>query len=277
MTTPRQWACVTGAGSGIGRSITLDLVSRGLGVFAVGRRLEKLEETKNLSKSPSDVVVVQADISNEDGRTKVQQTIGDQHLRFLIQNAGIVGPLKRLKDTELSDFQEVMATNVEAPIFLAKRLLPALEANAKRSGEPSRILHISSGCAHNPTVSWMSYSVSKAAFLMAYRCLALELAPSILVGSCKPGIVDTEMQDTMRQATEDDFPKVAFFKKLKSEKEKLFDADKDSKPHLPNRERLDTPENVAHFCWFLLDNTSKEEYSSQDWDIRDEALAARWT
>ena len=111
---------------------------------------------------------------------------------------------------------------------------------------------------------------------MAYRCLALELAPSVLVGSCKPGIVDTEMQDAMRLATEEDFPNVTFFKKLKTEKEKTFDAEKDLKPHFPETGRLDTPENVAHFCWFLLNKTNSEEYSSQDWDIRDQAIANRW-
>ena len=124
--------------------------------------------------------------------------------------------------------------------------------------------------------SWLSYSVSKAAFLMAYRCLALDLEPAILVGSFKPGIVDTEMQDTMRLATEQDFPKVSFFKKLKQEAEKQADPEKDTKPHVPIRERLDTPENVAHFAWFLLDKTGDAEYSTQDWDIRDEALASRW-
>src|SRR4051812_48829622 len=105
---------------------------------------------------------------------------------------------------------------------------------------------------------------------MAYKCLALDLEPTILVGSFKPGIVDTEMQDEMRKASDGDFPKVTFFKKLKIEAEKLADPAKDLKPHLPNRERLDTPENVAHFAWFLLEETADGEYSSQDWDIRDE-------
>jgi len=124
--------------------------------------------------------------------------------------------------------------------------------------------------------SWLSYSVSKAAFLMSYRCLALELAPSILVGSCKPGIVDTEMQTEMRQATETAFPKVSYFKKLKMEKDKVFDPSKHTKPHVPSREHLDTPENVAHFVWWLIHDTTAEEYPSQDWDIRDPLLAARW-
>jgi len=111
---------------------------------------------------------------------------------------------------------------------------------------------------------------------MAYRSLALDLAPKILVGSFKPGIVDTEMQAEMRKSSEDDFPKVTFFKKLKEEKDTKFDAENDTKAHVPDPSRLDTPENVAHFCWWLLSATSDEEFPSQDWDIRDKALAPRW-
>ena len=109
---------------------------------------------------------------------------------------------------------------------------------------------------------------------MAYKCLAMELSPNILVGSFKPGIVDTEMQGVMRLASEEDFPKVSFFKKLKTEKDKLSELE--TAPHVPNVERLDTPENVAHFCWFVLTKTTNEEFPSQDWDIRDESLASRW-
>ena len=82
-------------------------------MFAVGRRMEKLLETKNLAKTPEDVVLVQADVASEAGRAKVQEAVGDKVLKYLIQNAGVVGPLKPLKDTELEEFQKVMATNVE--------------------------------------------------------------------------------------------------------------------------------------------------------------------
>ena len=86
----------------------------------MGRRLEKLDETKVLSAKPSYVVLIQADVSSEEGREKVQKSIGSQELRFLIQNAGIVGPLKKLEDIDLKDFQQVMATNVEVSYFYMK-------------------------------------------------------------------------------------------------------------------------------------------------------------
>ena len=146
-----------GKGSGIGRSITLDLVSRGLGVFIVGRRLEKLQETVGLSKHPDNIVIIHADVSKEEGRNKIKQAIGDHNLRFLIHNAGIVGPLKSIKNVEIQEYRQVMETNVEAPIFLTKLLIPTLEQSAKKNGISSRILHVSSGCAHRASGKFINH------------------------------------------------------------------------------------------------------------------------
>lgn len=84
-----------------------------MGVFAVGRRVEKLNETKALCKSPEKVVIIQADVTSEEGREKVNKAIGNTELRFLIQNAGVVGPLVHVRDLNAKDFQQVMGTNVE--------------------------------------------------------------------------------------------------------------------------------------------------------------------
>ena len=110
---------------------------------------------------------------------------------------------------------------------------------------------------------------------MAYQCLNLDLSPKVLVGSFKPGIVDSEMQDEMRKASKDDFPQVEFFKKLKTELDDKKSSLSD-KATLPDRQRLDTPENVALFTWFLLNETSDEEYPKDDWDIRDDKHFSRW-
>ena len=75
--------------------------------------MEKLNETKSLAKHPENFVVIQADVASEEGRAKVKESIGARDLKFLIQNAGVVGPLKPLEGLELRDFQAVMATNVE--------------------------------------------------------------------------------------------------------------------------------------------------------------------
>ncbi|KAH9255107.1 hypothetical protein BASA81_006866 [Batrachochytrium salamandrivorans] len=244
------------------------------GADAVGRRMEKLLETQAAAVDPKQIELIQADITLEQDRNKILAKLGAVKLEYLVHNAGVVGPLVPSDKLDLGEFQSVMRTNVEAPIFLTQLLLPALEFNSKKS----RILHVSSGCAHSASPSWLAYCVSKAAFLMAYRCLALDLEPKgILVGSFKPGIVDTEMQQEMRLASVGDFPKADFFKKLRQEQLNHHSGEEVAgKPHAPSRDRLDIPDNVAHFAWFLLHDTSDAEFPSHDWDIRDDKIGLRW-
>jgi len=126
----------------------------GLGVICVGRREHKLHETKQLCRQPQNVTVVAADVSTEQGRRAVLDCVAavcPQGLKYLVQNAGVVGPLKATLDLRLDDFRHTMATNVEAPIFLSKDLFPLL---TKARG---RVLHVSSGCAHKPSQSWLAY------------------------------------------------------------------------------------------------------------------------
>jgi benzil reductase ((S)-benzoin forming) len=189
-TSSVKWALVTGAGSGIGRAIALNLSAHGLAVLCVGRRERKLLETKSLAAGSARVEPVVADVSTELGRLAVVravETLCSGRLRYLVHNAGVVGPLCRTTELQLGDFRSSMQTNVEAPIFLTRDLFVALKA------EKGRVLHVSSGCAHKPSDNWLTYCTSKAALLMAYRCMAQEFKGEVLVGSFKPGIVDSEM------------------------------------------------------------------------------------
>jgi len=267
------------------------LAAESVHVIAVGRRLHALEQTRSEARSAGlrgEVVPVVADVGTEEGRSAVAREAAARaggRVRFLVHNAGVLGPLVPLEKLELSKFQDVMRTNVEAPVFLTKALLPLLDAG----GAPKpRVLHVSSGCAHNPTASWLAYSVSKAALLMAYRCLELEFREAgrgVLVGSTKPGIIDTPMQDEMRLAADADFPKAKRFRQLKEGLGRKAGAAPpppttverlELPPRFPDPEALDTPENVAHFIWFLLTQTTEEEYGSHDWDVRDKSIASRW-
>jgi NAD(P)-dependent dehydrogenase (short-subunit alcohol dehydrogenase family) len=90
-------------------------------------------------------------------------------------------------------FEETLQTNAVAPLFLTQALLPALRAG-------SRVLHISSGAAQRPFPSWGAYCASKAALHMLYGVLAAELGASgVAFGSVRPGVVDTPMQDRIRE------------------------------------------------------------------------------
>ena len=94
---------------------------------------------------------------------------------------------------------------------------------------------------------------------MVYKVLAAELLPlGITVGSARPGVVDTEMQDLIREKSSKQFPDVARFKVMK-EQGSLVD-----------------PDDVAKFLDWLLHDTDDVEFSEKEWDIRDEESLHRW-
>ena len=94
---------------------------------------------------------------------------------------------------------------------------------------------------------------------MIYKVLAVELDPlGIAVGSARPGVVDTPMQDLIREKKEDDLPDVSRFKIMK-EQGNLVDSNE-----------------VAIFLDWLLHETDDVEFSEQEWDIRDVETVHRW-
>jgi Dehydrogenases with different specificities (related to short-chain alcohol dehydrogenases) len=144
------------------------------------------------------------------------------------------------------------------PLFLTKALLPRLIPDNVEEERGGRVLHISSGAAHYPYRGWGAYCTSKAAFHMLYRSLALELSPlGVSVGSARPGVVDTPMQDLIRQKSEQELPDVSRFRQLK------------------DQGTLMDPSEVAIFLDWLLNETNDVEFSEKEWDVR-EADRTRW-
>lgn len=140
---------------------------------------------------------------------------------------------------------------MEAPLFLTQTLLPLFAPNA-------RVLTISSGAAHRPLRGWGAYCATKAGAYMLYQLLAEELRDrDIAVGSLRPGVVDTPMQDHIRELSPADFPAVERFRALKAEG------------------GLVDPSDVALFARRLLMLNDRARFSSGEWDIREhwEALA----
>ena len=96
---------------------------------------------------------------------------------------------------------------------------------------------------------------------MMYRCLSLELSrENILVGSLRPGVVDTDMQVPIREfeGPEDTFPM----------KSKFIDLHKDGK--------LESTENVARYCHYLLSSVDGKEFIADEFDIRDDRTNEKW-
>ncbi|GBG28921.1 Dehydrogenase/reductase SDR family member 4 [Hondaea fermentalgiana] len=258
-----------GASSGIGRAIAVHLSRQNLGVLAVARREEQLQETRKLGVEDNIEIVV-ADLTTKEGRESVAEVVRSKcskQLKYVVQNAGVIGKLDQAINLKEDMWRHVFEVNVHAPFFLAQLLVPELAPDA-------RVLHVSSGAAHGPFNGWTAYNVSKAAFYMMYQCMRDELAPKgIHFGSFQPGIVESNMQETIRDATAEETAIIEMFKEFKANQ---YTGPED-KPHAPPKGGLDVASNVAFFVDFLLTKVPAEEFSSHgEWDISDESHHSRW-
>ena len=238
---------VTGGGSGLGKALALALAARGKSVLIIGRQKRQLIEVSDASDFIDYLI---ADVSTKNGRqliTNHLQKVGP--LEGLIHNAGIIDPIITLGKIEESAWQQVIATNVDAPLFLNQQLMHQLPQG--------RVLHISSGAAHFPIAGWAAYCVSKAALSMLTRCWQLECSTPAFA-SVMPGIIDTDMITTICQSEQMHPEKSNFFRQLKQNNQLL------------------SPETVALFlCWLLLD-IETSVYVSKEWDIYDTSHHASW-
>jgi|EP00979_Chaetoceros_neogracilis_P001095 NAD(P)-dependent dehydrogenase (short-subunit alcohol dehydrogenase family) len=243
---------ITGGGSGLGRALAQRLVSRSQPVIIVGRRQGKLLETQELCANPSLVRIVVADVAQTEGHDAILGILKkNEKIRALVHNAAVLEPVGKLMDMDPEKWREHMQINLDGPLFLTKKLLPRLKPDNVDEERGGRVLHISSGAAHYPYRGWGAYCTSKAAFHMLYRSLAVELSPiGVAVGSARPGVVDTPMQDLIREKSELELPDVLRFRQLK-EQGNLMD-----------------PKEVATFLDWLLNETDDVAFSEKEWDVR---------
>ena len=249
-----KWAVITGASSGIGAALFRRLASKdtNLNCLGVGRNLSRLDEVQQ-SIGLSNIHTVRADVSTPEGRSAIVNALPpDACVKYLVHSAALFAPIAPLIEMDDAKFREAISVNLEAPLFLTKALLPNLKRCAVENEKP-RILHVSSGAANNAYEGWGSYCITKAGFNMMYRVLAAELShDNILVGSVRPGVVDTPMQDIVRgfdgQPTQ--FPM----------HKKFID--------LHSQGKLECPDIVATYLYWLLKEIDENEFSKEEWDIR---------
>ena len=238
---------ITGGGTGIGCSLALALAERNKKVLIIGRRESILAATARHSPL---IHYCCADVTTVDGRQQILSSLKEiPSLEGLIHNAGIIEPIMPVAEMSAFAWQQILATNLEAPLFLNQMLFSKIQQ--------ARVLHIGSGAAHFPVKGWAGYCVSKAALTMLTQCFQLE-NPKLAFAAVMPGIIDTEMQAIIRKAKFMDVEKVDFFQ------------------NLHRSGRLLTPETVAQFlCWLLL-TTEREHYVAKEWDIYDRQHHSEW-
>src|SRR3989338_5897261 len=122
-------AIVTGAGTGIGRGIAIGLAREGAYIAAVGRRIEKVEETINEIKSFNGKgIAISGDVSKkgdvEDIVKKTLEKFGK--IDMLINNAGIEGAGGPLLDIKEEYWDEIYNVNVRSVFLMTKAVAKAM-------------------------------------------------------------------------------------------------------------------------------------------------------
>jgi len=160
-----KYALVTGADHGVGLALVEELLKRDYYVVATGYNPKEGLLAKVLEKNPSKMVVLQLDIGSDDSVAAMKKQAKElvPHLDLLINNAGILGDIKKKLGEEL-DFDEMLRViNVNALGTL--RVTNALVELVLRSDD-KMVLNISSeagSIADCERENWFGYCMSKAA------------------------------------------------------------------------------------------------------------------
>jgi short-subunit dehydrogenase len=140
MLPERKFVLVTGAGSGIGRALSLEAARRGMAVALCGRRLDALKETAASLGPAASRLMIPADITRSEDRRRIVEDIRSEwgKLDVLVNNAGVVegGSLETFDDDAIA---RTFQTNVMAPMALTRDLMPLLAA-----AKPSRVVNVGS-------------------------------------------------------------------------------------------------------------------------------------
>jgi NAD(P)-dependent dehydrogenase (short-subunit alcohol dehydrogenase family) len=178
---------ITGAGSGIGAAIAIELANQGHTCLLLGRNEANLRSTlAKLKKGMHELLV--ADITNKASIEVLVKKYATLQLDGIIANAGIGGENNFGADDR---WDEIINTNLTGTYLTVQYFLAAL----KKSSAPfKQIVITSSVLARLGVANYAAYCASKAGLLGLMRSWAIQYAPeNILVNAICPGWVNTDM------------------------------------------------------------------------------------
>jgi NAD(P)-dependent dehydrogenase (short-subunit alcohol dehydrogenase family) len=185
-------AVVTGAGSGLGRHITLALAEAGWRVAGAGRRLAPLEETAAQAPAGS-VLPMVADVTSPDSVAALFAAVADQYgrLDLLVNNAGTGAPPGAVDEVSIEGWQSIVATNLTGSFLCAHHAVRMMKAQDPQGG---RIINNGSISAHAPRPGSVGYTATKHAITGLTKSISLDGRPyNIACGQIDIGNAATEM------------------------------------------------------------------------------------
>lgn len=190
-------AIVTGAGRGLGRSVALAFGRQGAKVVLASRSNDEIEHlAQQLRSLRKDAIAVPTDVSDEDQVNRLVKKTLEIYgtVDILVNNAGMRGPIGPIQHTSLSDWERALQVNLTSVFLCSKAVLPTMME--KKEG---KIINVASTMTPRPNLT--PYMVAKAGLIQFTKQLSRELKEySIQVNCIHPGVMDTRMQEEIRNA-----------------------------------------------------------------------------
>lgn len=205
-------AVITGAGSGIGRAVAVELVRTGWSVALAGRRPEALQETVRPTEgyavapggpdTAAAVPSVPTDVSRPEEVAALFAAVHDRfgRLDLLFNNAGTFGPRGvPLEELPYEAWRHVVDTNLSGAFLCAQAAFRQMKEQDPRGG---RIINNGSVSAHTPRPRSIAYTATKHALTGLTKSLSLDGRPyDIACGQIDIGNAATDMTGRMHTGT----------------------------------------------------------------------------
>jgi len=191
-------ALVTGAGSGIGRAVSVALNSAGYSVVLAGRRAAELERTAAMAQSGNaPMLAVPTDVTQPDAVAalfdRAKQTFG--RLDVLFNNAGTSARGVPMEELTFEQWNAVVAVNLTGAFLCAQHAMRLMKSQLPRGG---RIINNGSISAHSPRPNSAPYTASKHAITGLTKSISLDGRKyDIACGQIDIGNAATEMTERM--------------------------------------------------------------------------------
>lgn len=200
MELKKKVALVTGGNGGLGQRICHALAAAGASVAVVGG--QNLEVARNVAADlrphgvESDAFT--CDLREPD---EIQRVVSDVVARFgrldiLVNDAAFnkAIPFQDLDALDLEIWNEIITINLTAPLLMCKAVAPIMQKQGS-----GRIVNITSVAGFAPSGSSIAYAVSKAGLNHLTKCMAVALAPNVLVNGVAPGLIEgTKLTSRLR-------------------------------------------------------------------------------
>jgi len=200
---------ITGTSRGIGEALAKELL--------VNKNNYVLGFARNQSIEESNYSHKHLDLSNTESIINFDfPNVPNAESICLVNNAGTLGEIKYFGNLNDENLANTMVTNFVAPLVLINKFMrkyKALEID-------KTIINIGSGASKTPYDGWGAYCASKAGLEMISNVISNEqekVDTGYKVYSIAPGVVDTKMQENIRETNHDDFSNVAKFLNMKNE------------------------------------------------------------